>query len=58
MDFSREGDVRERGLRGDKDRKALTEVSVKFNYGEIGNELWLAVKLVRWFRLVAGVVWN
>ena len=58
MDFSREGDVGERGITRDEDRKALTGVGVKFNYGEIGNELWLAVELVRWFGLVAGVVWN
>ena len=58
MNFSRERDVGKRGITWDEDRKALTRVGVKFNHGEIGNELWLSIELVWWFGLVVRVGWS
>ena len=58
MDFSREGDVGKRGVTWNEDRKALTRIGVEFNYGEVGNELWLTVELVWWFDLAVSVRWS
>ena len=49
MDLSREKNVGEGGIAWNEDRKALTRIGVEFNYGEVGNELWLTVELVWWY---------
>ena len=58
MDFSREGNVGKRGITWNEDRKALTRIGVKFNDGEVGNELWLTVELVWWLGLVVRIRWS
>ena len=55
MNFSRKRNVGKRGITWNEDRKALTRIGVEFNYGEIGNKLWLTVELVWWFDLSVGV---
>ena len=58
MDFSRERNVGKRGITWNEDRKALTRIGVKFNDGEVGNELWLTVELVWWLGLIVRARWS
>ena len=46
------------GITWNEDRKALTRIGVEFNYGEVGNELWLTVELVWWFDLIVRGRWS